>query len=167
MFGFGRKKKSEEVQILEVSSPVSGQFVPLAEVEDEAFSSKAMGEGFAILPDTGRVVAPFDGTIAHIMEKSKHAIIIQHKTTDTQLLIHVGMNTVSLKGDGFQAHVGTGDKVKKGQLLLEFDMDKIRQAGFSVVTPVIVPDGQDQIRLVEVDSSVRKPSEDMVLRVYF
>ncbi|MFM9279457.1 PTS glucose transporter subunit IIA [Paenibacillus jiagnxiensis] len=77
------------------------------------------------------------------------------------------MNTVSLKGDGFQAHVGTGDKVKEGQLLLEFDMDKIRQAGYFVVTPVIVPDGQEHIRLVEVDSSVRKPSEDPVLRVYF
>lgn len=72
-----------------------------------------MGEGFAILPDSGRVIAPFDGIIAHIMEKSKHAILIEH-ISGVQLLIHVGMDTVSLKGKGFTAHVSNSDRVKKG-----------------------------------------------------
>ncbi|WP_149093437.1 PTS sugar transporter subunit IIA [Paenibacillus terrae] len=163
---FGRKKKNTDLSFLEISSPVSGQFVPLDNVEDEAFSTKAMGEGFAILPDTGKVIAPFDGIIAHIMEKSKHAILIQHQT-GTQLLIHVGMNTVSLKGEGFKMHVKNGDRVKKGQLLLEFDIDRIRQAGYSTVTPIIVPNGQDNVKRVEVDSTLFKPLEDTVLRVYY
>lgn len=98
---------------IEISSPLSGQFLALDEVQDEAFSSKAMGEGFAILPDSGKVIAPFDGIIAHIMEKSKHAILIEHDS-GVQLLIHVGMDTVSLKGKGFTAHVSNSDRVKKG-----------------------------------------------------
>ncbi|MEC0168925.1 PTS glucose transporter subunit IIA [Paenibacillus graminis] len=164
MFGF--KKIKIESPYLEVPSPLSGQFVALDEIQDEAFSSRAMGEGFAILPDSGKVRAPFDGTIAHIMEKSKHAVLIEHKS-GAQLLIHVGMDTVSLKGKGFTAHVANGDRVKKGQLLLEFDMEILRENGCSTVTPIVVPGGQDNVSRIEVISESKQPANETVMRVYF
>jgi PTS system glucose-specific IIA component len=164
MFGF--KKKSTEPAYLDIPSLISGKIVPLADVEDEAFTSKAMGEGFAVLPDVGKVIAPFDGTIAHIMEKSKHAMLIEH-SSGVQILVHVGMNTVSLKGEGFTAHVASGDKVKKGQLLLEFDIDYIRQAGYSVVTPIVVPAGQEIIKRIEELDVPQNAQEEAVLRVHY
>ncbi|RRJ64862.1 PTS glucose transporter subunit IIA [Paenibacillus oralis] len=145
---FGRKKKNTPQEVL-VAAPLIGKVVSIEEVEDEAFSSKAMGEGIAINPYEGKVIAPFDGTVAHIMEKSKHALVLEHES-GIQILIHVGMNTVSLKGEGFTAHVGTGEKIKKGQLLLEFDIELIQQAGYPVVTPVIVPVGQELVKRVDI-----------------
>jgi sugar PTS system EIIA component len=147
MFGF--KKKAEAERILEINSPIQGILRSLDEVEDEAFSSRAMGDGVAVDPIEGKVTAPFAGKIAHIMEKSKHAIILEHES-GTQILIHVGMNTVSLKGEGFIAHVKTGDDVVQGQLLLEFDIPFIRAAGYSLLTPVIVPNGQNIVKEVRL-----------------
>ncbi|GJM69713.1 hypothetical protein HMSSN036_19290 [Paenibacillus macerans] len=136
------------------------------QVEDEAFSSKAMGEGFAILPDSGKVAAPFAGKIAHIMEKSKHAVLLEHES-GVQLLIHVGMNTVALKGEGFKAHVKSGDRVKKGQQLLEFDIDLIRREGYSVITPVVVPAGQEAVKSIEQIDIAQGSLEETVLRIHF
>lgn len=99
-----------------------------------------MGEGIAIEPSEGKVYAPFDGTVAHVIKKSKHAVILEH-ASGAQVLIHVGIDTVSLKGEGFVLHVETYEQVKAGQLLIEFDLDVIRAAGLSTVTPVIVPGG--------------------------
>lgn len=134
--------------MIDIPAPINGQIVPLSEVPDPAFAEKSMGQGVAIIPAEGKVYAPFDGTVAHLIKKSKHAVILVDEH-DVQVLIHVGINTVSLKGEGFTAHVGTGDQVKKGQLLLEFDIERIRQAGLPVITPVLVPDGQDGIQRVE------------------
>ncbi|GAA0134442.1 hypothetical protein YSY43_12820 [Paenibacillus sp. YSY-4.3] len=128
---------------IEIAAPLSGEIVPLSEVPDPAFAEKQMGQGIAIIPSEGKVFAPFDGTVAHLI-KSKHALILTD-TNGIQILIHVGINTVSLKGEGFTAHVETGASITKGQLLLEFDKERIEQAGLPVITPVIVPDGQDVI----------------------
>ncbi|MNT54050.1 PTS system glucose-specific EIICBA component [compost metagenome] len=103
-----------------------------------------MGEGIAIEPSEGRAFAPFDGTVALVMDKSKHAVILEH-ASGVQILIHIGINTVSLKGSGFTTHVQTGDRVKAGQLLIEFDIEAIRNAGLPLVTPVLVPSGLDQV----------------------
>lgn len=133
--------------MIDIPAPINGQIVPLSEVPDPAFAQQSMGQGVAIIPSEGKVYAPFDGTVAHLIKKSKHAIILADDH-GVQVLIHVGINTVSLKGEGFTAHVGTGDQVKKGQLLLEFDIDRIQQAGLPVITPVLVPDGQEGIQSV-------------------
>ncbi|WP_019639579.1 PTS system trehalose-specific EIIBC component [Paenibacillus fonticola] len=136
--------------MVDIAAPLNGQIVPLSEVPDPAFAEQQMGQGIAIIPSEGKVFAPFDGTVAHLI-KSKHALIVADPN-GVQLLIHVGINTVSLKGDGFTAHVETGAAITKGQLLLEFDIARIEQAGFPVITPVIVPDGQDVIReIMEVE----------------
>ncbi len=134
--------------LLPVKAPISGRVVALTDVPDPAFSEGHMGRGIAIIPSEGRVHAPFDCTVAHVMGKSKHALILEHDN-GTQLLIHVGINTVSLKGDGFTVHVQGGERVAAGQLLLEFDLDVIQAAGLSPITPVLVPDGIDRVLDVE------------------
>lgn len=146
------QEKAETPQELQLPAPIAGTIIPLEQVPDPAFAGKHMGDGYAIQPAEGKVYAPFDGTVAHLMGKSNHAIILEQEH-GVQLLIHVGIDTVSLKGAGFTAHVKTGDPVKAGQLLLEFDMNHIQQAGLSTITPVIVPSGLEAVASVEVAAS--------------
>ncbi|GJM68660.1 hypothetical protein HMSSN036_08760 [Paenibacillus macerans] len=140
-------KPAPAIDKLEIPSPITGKAVSITQVPDPAFAEKHMGEGIAIEPTEGKAFAPFDGTVAHVMDKSKHAVILEHES-GVQLLIHIGINTVGLKGTGFTAHVNTGDKVTKGQLLIEFDMNVIREAGLPVVTPVLIPSGLDSVEQV-------------------
>lgn len=119
-----------------VYSPVKGNVIPLSEVEDEVFSSGILGKGAAIIPEEGVVYAPADGKISAFFPTG-HAIGI--KTTDgLELLIHVGMDTVQLDGKGFTPFAKAGDKVKKGQKLLEFDKELIKAEGYSTITPVLI-----------------------------
>ncbi len=122
-------------------SPLKGKVVKLSEVKDEAFSSGALGNGAAIEPEEGVLYAPADGTISALFPTG-HAIGI---TTETglELLIHVGMDTVQLGGKGFHTFVEAGDSVKQGQKLLEFDIKLISEAGYSLVTPVLVTNSDD------------------------
>lgn len=124
-----------------IASPLSGKTVPLSEIKDEAFSSGALGEGIAVMPEEGAVYAPVDGTISAFFQTG-HAIGM---TTENgvQLLIHVGMDTVQLEGKGFKPLAAAGDIVKKGQKLLEFDMDFIKKQGYSLVTPVLVANSSE------------------------
>lgn len=120
----------------EILSPIAGKVHPLTEVPDPAFSSEAMGMGVAIEPTTGRVVAPFDGIVV-LANKKKHAIaLISDK--GAEVLIHVGIDTVKLDGEHFTSHAKTGDRVKAGDLLLEFDVEKIREAGYPTISPIVV-----------------------------
>lgn len=131
-----------------IGSPIEGEACPLSEVKDPVFSEKILGEGLAIKPVTGRVVAPVDGTVGILFE-TKHAISI---TSDqgTEILIHVGLDTVNLKGQFYQSFVATGDKIKAGQLLLEFDINQIKAAGYDVITPVLICNRTDYSAIVPV-----------------
>ncbi len=121
---------------IRLTSPVAGELIPLSEVKDPVFGSGAMGRGAAVKDPQGKVVAPFDGEVTAFFE-TKHAIGL--KSTDgVELLIHVGMDTVKLKGEHFTAQAAQGDKVKKGQVLLTFDTAAIREAGYDTTTPVVV-----------------------------
>lgn len=151
---------------LDITAPMNGEVVPLSEVPDPAFAEKQMGQGVAIIPSDGKVYAPFDGTVAHLIKKSKHAVILSD-SNGLQVLIHVGINTVSLKGEGFIAHVETGASIKKGQLLLEFDIDRIKQAGLPIITPILVPDGQDGIQEVIENIGEATQGVTTVLQVAF
>lgn len=142
-------KNNTTVSTLEIQAPIQGTVKPLESVPDPAFAQKAMGDGVAIEPSEGKVLAPFDGEVTHMID-SKHAIILQH-STGVELLIHIGIDTVSLNGNGFTTHVKNGDKVKAGQLLIEFDMDQIREAGRPLISPIIVPDGQEIIERIELN----------------
>ncbi|WPP39863.1 PTS system trehalose-specific EIIBC component [Paenibacillus hunanensis] len=156
---------SNPLDVLELAAPITGQAVPLDRVPDPAFAEKQMGEGIAIEPTEGKVYAPFDGTVAHVIDKSKHAVILEH-SSGVQILVHVGIDTVGLKGDGFKVHVATGDKVSKGQLLLEFDMDTIQAAGYPTISPVIVPIGQTMIEQIEEVPGAVEAGKTPVLRIH-
>ncbi|HWO96222.1 MAG TPA: glucose-specific PTS transporter subunit IIBC [Bacillus sp. (in: firmicutes)] len=116
-------------------SPIKGEIVPLSEVPDQVFSQKLMGDGFAIIPSEGTVVAPADGKIVNLFP-TKHAIGIE-TTNGREILIHFGIDTVNLKGEGFNTLVSQGDTVKKGQKLLEVDLDFVKNNAPSVITPII------------------------------
>ncbi|MBE3648158.1 PTS system trehalose-specific EIIBC component [Paenibacillus polymyxa] len=141
-------RQNSALDVLEVKTPVLGHVVPLEQVPDPAFAERQMGQGIAVEPRDGRILAPFSGKVIHIMVKSKHALILEHPT-GVQILVHVGINTVSLKGEGFTMHVETGQTVEQGQLLMEFDRELIQKSGYPIITPVIVPDGQNMIESVE------------------
>ncbi|MNO29973.1 Glucose-specific phosphotransferase enzyme IIA component [compost metagenome] len=158
-------KKKEKLEIIEVGVPLAGSVVELSEVPDPAFAGGYMGKGMAIKPREGKVYAPFDGTVAHAFSRSNHALLLEH-TSGVQLLIHVGINTVSLKGRGFTPRIQTGDKIKKGQLLLEFDISEIEQAGFPVITPVLVPDDQEMVKSVETIEGAGVTGDVPFLRVH-
>ncbi|WP_307150171.1 PTS sugar transporter subunit IIA [Robertmurraya andreesenii] len=115
--------------------PIEGQIIPITDVEDPVFSQKMMGDGFAIIPTKGSVVSPVDGEILNVFP-TKHAIGIK-SVQGYEILIHVGLDTVKLNGEGFTALVKDGDKVSKGQEILKFDMEFIKNSAPSIVTPVI------------------------------
>ena len=134
------KEKKALTASLSVASPASGVLMALDQVEDEAFASGALGQGAAVRPEEGRICAPADGQVTMIFP-TKHALGLS--CGGTELLIHVGLNTVELNGKYFTLHVKEGDQVKKGDLLLEFDMEQIQKEGYLLTTPVLVtnPDG--------------------------
>ncbi len=143
-----------------VSAPLAGNVITLDEVADAAFSSGALGRGAAIVPAEGKLYAPVDGVVAAFFPTG-HAVGIQ--TDDgVEILIHVGMDTVSLNGKGFEKKVSQGDHVKKGDLLLEFDLHTIEEAGLSAVTPVIVtnPGGHSEIDHTQADTV--RPGDDFL-----
>lgn len=146
---FGAVNKNETTEVTKVKntevntvsgeaivSPIAGQVVSLAEVPDQVFASEAMGKGVGIVPTEGRVVSPVNGVVTTLF-KTKHAIGITSEN-GAEILIHVGMDTVQLDGKHFTAHVKQGDKVSVGDLLVEFDMEGIKEAGYQVITPVII-----------------------------
>ncbi|WP_321387884.1 beta-glucoside-specific PTS transporter subunit IIABC [uncultured Enterococcus sp.] len=119
-----------------IISPIKGAIVPLSEVHDEAFASEALGKGFAIEPSEGKVVAPFNGRIVAVFS-TKHAIGLV-SDTGVELLIHIGLNTVELNGQYFEALVEADQQVTKGQPILTFDLEKIQAAGYDTQVPVVV-----------------------------
>ncbi|MFV0241556.1 MAG: PTS glucose transporter subunit IIA [Lacrimispora sphenoides] len=131
IFGGGGEKEREKIL-----APVEGTVVPLSEVNDPTFSQEILGKGVAIIPAKGRIVAPADGILTVVFE-TKHAISIT-TPEGAEIIVHVGLDTVNLKGEHYTAHKKQGDKVKAGELLLEFDMAAIKEAGYEVITPVIV-----------------------------
>ena len=133
----------------EVVSPLAGQVKPLSQATDPVFSSGVMGQGIVIEPSQGELVSPVNGTVT-VLFPTKHAVGIVSEE-GVEMLMHIGMDTVSLDGKGFEAHVEQGDKVVVGQQLISFDMDVIKEAGLVAETPVIVTNQDDFQADVEGD----------------
>ena len=125
----------------EVVSPLAGQVKPLSQATDPVFSSGVMGQGVVIEPSQGELVSPVNGTVT-VLFPTKHAVGIVSEE-GVEMLMHIGMDTVSLDGKGFEAHVEQGDKVAVGQQLISFDMDVIKKAGLVTETPVIITNQDD------------------------
>ncbi|MBI0157527.1 beta-glucoside-specific PTS transporter subunit IIABC [Gilliamella sp. M0364] len=133
----------EQVNTITIASPLTGQIIDLKEVNDATFASGLMGKGTAIIPTIGEAVAPEDGEVVSLF-RTKHAIGFQTKS-GAEILIHIGVDTVKLDGQHFEAHVESGQKVKKGDRLVSFDIEAIKQAGFEVTTPIIITNSDDYI----------------------
>ncbi|MGX6961447.1 beta-glucoside-specific PTS transporter subunit IIABC [Vagococcus xieshaowenii] len=140
-------------------SPLNGQMINLVDVEDAVFSSGAMGQGVAIEPTEGKLFAPIDGEIA-LLFPTGHAIGM--KTTDgAEILMHIGMDTVELNGEGFTAHVAQGDQVKAGQLLIEFDIDFIKSKGKPTVTPIVVTNSAEYNNVTVAEPKAIEAGEEI------
>lgn len=141
----------EKIQIL---SPATGTVKDITEVPDKTFADKILGDGAAVVPEEGKIYAPADGTVVNIMD-TKHGIMFQ-TAQGVELLIHIGLETVNLNGKYFTSHVENGAQVKAGDLLVEFDLDAIKKEGYDPITPVVVTNGDDYIRSVNMIKSGEK-----------
>lgn len=141
----------EKIQIL---SPATGTVKDITEVPDKTFADKILGDGAAVIPEEGKIYAPADGTVVNIMD-TKHGIMFQ-TAQGVELLIHIGLETVNLNGKYFTSHVENGAQVKAGDLLVEFDLDAIKKEGYDPITPVVVTNGDDYIRSVNMLKSGEK-----------
>ena len=156
LFDFLKKKEVGEV----IGAPIEGEAVVSAQISDPTFGEELLGKGLAIKPAVGKVYAPADGTIGMVFD-TKHAISM---TTEggAELLIHVGLDTVTLNGAPFTVHVAADDKVKKGDLMAEFDMDMIKAAGLETITPVIVCNSDDFKEVVRFTGKTVKPGDEIM-----
>ena len=130
----GRNKKRGEV----LKAPLAGKTIAMSEVSDPTFGQEILGKGVAIIPSVGKVVAPIDGTVEMVFD-TKHAISMS-SNSGIQVIIHVGLDTVTLKGEPFTAYVEAGQKVKTGDLL---DMEAIQAAGLETITPIVICNSGD------------------------
>ena len=133
--------KKETVNPNHIYAPLAGKAVPVSEVPDPTFAEGLLGNGIAIIPSDGKVFAPCDATVETMFDTG-HAVALS-TANGAELLIHVGLETVGLNGAPFTIHVKNGDKVKKGQLLFEADLDAIKAAGLPIITPVLVCNPDD------------------------
>lgn len=160
IFGFGKKKKEkhEEKEVkkqvslnkdIVLTSPIKGEIIQLDKLGDEAFASGALGKGVGFNPTVGKVYSPINGVISTIFP-TKHAVTIL-SDEGVEVLIHIGIDTVKLEGKFFTSHVSDGDKIKKGQLLVEFDIDGIKKEGYSLETPMVITnsDNYNEIKIIE------------------
>ena len=147
---------------LNIVSPLEGHMIELSQVNDVTFSSGVMGNGVAIIQTKGQVVAPFDGTI-DVFFKTHHAIGLRSET-GVELLIHVGLDTVNLEGKYFTPHRKQGDTIKTGDVILEFDIEKIKKAGYELVTPIIITNSQQFMDIIVKKKDV-VTANDQVLAI--
>lgn len=147
-FGFGKKK-------VELRAPFPGDFVALEDVPDQLFSDKMLGDGFAVRPADGvevvEVIAPCAGKLSRVF-KTKHAFAMV-STEGLELLVHIGLETVDLKGEGFEALAETGDEVEAGQPVIRMDVAHVRAAGLDPVTPVVCTKGAQVAKLAISETS--------------
>ncbi len=161
VWGFQETKQSTKKEMI-ISSPVKGKVVALSEVPDETFSQEMLGKGIAIIPEEKQFYAPVSGEVS-VVFPTGHAIgLISEEATE--LLIHIGLDTVQLNGEGFHVAVKQGQKVKQGDLLVEVDLEKIQEKGYSVITPVLVTN-PDQYQTIESLKSGSCDSKEDLLRL--
>ena len=144
-----------------VKSPITGRIIPLDQIPDQVFSQGILGEGVGIEPTGTEVLAPGDGTVCSVMEDSKHACGIQ-LDNGVEVLIHVGMDTVEMAGDGFQLHVQEGDRVRLGDKLITFDPEKIRKAGHPVTTAFVVTESAGHTLRFITDVDAKAGETDVI-----
>ena len=159
-------ESKEEVKVMEnaidIASPAEGKAISLSEVADATFAQEILGKGAAIVPEKGVIYAPFDGRV-DVMFETGHAVGLVGEN-GVELLVHIGIDTVNLEGKYFSSKKAAGDVVKKGDVLIEFDIEKIKEAGYDVTTPVIVSN-TDQYAIVEKTATGEVTKESNLIKV--
>lgn len=157
MFNLFKKKEKKHV----IGSPAKGKAVSLKQVNDPTFAEEMLGKGAAVIPEEGKIYAPADGEIGMVFD-TLHAVSM---TTDfgAEVLIHIGLDTVKMKGDGFTGHVKAGDHVKKGDLLLEVDLEKVKAAGYDTITPVLVCNTPDYASVEGIQADAVNAGDDLII----
>lgn len=145
---------------MDIGSPVKGKVLKLESIKDDAFASGVLGKGAAVLPEEGNVFAPANGVVSTLFP-TLHALGMETEE-GAEILIHIGLDTVQLNGEGFEAMVKEGDRVQKGQLLIKFDKDFIEEKGFCLETPVIVTNSDDYLGVIEVAGNQINPGENLL-----
>lgn len=154
------ENNAENAKQITLAAHLNGTVVPLAEVDDEVFSTGVLGEGIAIEPDEGKLYAPCDGKIDTVFD-TKHAVNIVSED-GCEILLHIGINTVKLEGKPFTVHVNEGDSVKKGDLLVSFDIKQIKDAGYKTTTPMIICNSDDYSKFDVTASGKIKAGNDII-----
>lgn len=155
---FGKKETS-----LTIMSPITGKVVKIEDVPDQVFSQKMIGDGIAIEPSEGIVVAPIDGEIVQIFP-TNHAVGIRGKD-GLEILIHIGMDTVAMAGEGFKGHVVQGDQVTAGDKLVSFDLNLIREKAESIISPVVITNFEAIASLTKTEEIAVNRGESVLLQV--
>ena len=155
MFGFLKRKPRE------IKAPIDGMLIPIEEVDDEVFSAKMAGDGIAIMPVGDTFAAPIDGVITKIFS-TNHAFSIKNKQ-DLEVLVHIGLETVALKGEGFERLAQEGDEVKVGDPIIKVDLDYIKANAKDIVTPILVTDESKFDEIDKNDNVVK--SGDLIMEV--
>lgn len=140
--------------------PLKGNIIPVSKVKDEAFASEAMGKGIGILPEEGKVYAPFDGTVEALFP-TNHAVGLKSQG-GVEVLIHIGIDTVNMGGKGFEAHIRQGDKVRKGELLITFQSEEIKAAGYDNTTMVIVSNSEEFSEISILENPNKEIGADVI-----
>lgn len=144
-----------------LTSPFTGTVIPLSQVDDEIFSSGALGGGFAVLPEEGALYSPADGLV-EVISDTLHSLMIT-TNSGAELLVHVGKDTVGLNGKGFNIHCERGQRVSQGELLMTVDMEKMEKEGRSLVTPVCISNSSKFILVLEPVTHVQAGSKVMTI----
>ena len=155
LFDFMKGKKD-----IKIAAPVKGECIPISEVADPTFAEEILGKGMAIKPTDGKFYAPCDGTISTLFPTG-HAVGLT-TSEGVELLIHVGLDTVQLKGQFFNSKVEADQAVKKGDLLLEADIEEISKAGYDTVTPVLICNSDEYSKIECKTSGAIAPGEDII-----
>ncbi|KEI83247.1 PTS sugar transporter subunit IIA [Clostridium botulinum A2 117] len=158
MFSLFKKKEKS----LKLKAYLSGKAISINKVPDEVFASKIMGDGLAIIPTTSIIKSPADGEIIVVMEESKHAVGIKFEN-GIEALIHVGIDTVSMNGEGFEVFVKTGDSVKEGQDLIMFDEELIKNRGLSTYTMLVITNSSEYPNMVIETEKEVKEKESVII----
>lgn len=153
--------KSKKDKGLEILAPLNGKIVPLEEVPDPVFSQKMMGEGIAIIPTDGQVHSPVAGKIVQVAP-TKHAVGIEAED-GTEILIHFGLETVALKGEGFEMKVAEGQSVSAGDILFVADLDYVKENADNIITPIIITNSAQSGKDYQVTSDVDSVAGETVI----
>ncbi|MEC5270240.1 PTS glucose transporter subunit IIA [Heyndrickxia coagulans] len=154
---------SKKAAVEELVAPMSGKVVQIEDVPDEVFSRKMIGDGIAIEPDEGVVVSPVDGEVVQFFP-TKHAVGLKTKS-GLEILIHIGMETVALNGEGFEGFVQQGDRVKAGDKLVSFDLEQIRERAESIISPIVITNFDAVDTLTKTAETSAKRGESVLLTV--